>query len=328
MLAVLLAACAGPDRGVPEDASALLAPGIRAIPGFVSAAEAYFSPDGSRVICNGNLEEGEPHHTFTIGVDGSRPVRVNDRGEDACSFFTPDGKGILYSSTRDHPEMPAGSWHDANDYPQGSEVYACDLDGGNLRRLTDNRWYDAEISASPDGEWYLFARQEEGLLDLWRMRADGTEEQKVTSTPEWQEGGAFYLPDGETILYRAWRLEDQNRQPKPMALFTVKHDGTEMTQLTDYGSTNWSPYPAPDGVHCVFSKVYPGEKGRPNFEIVWLDMETGHQTRLTNDPAFDGFPTLSSDGRTLLFSSSRASPPGSRALNLFVMDLGPLLDGE
>ena len=326
LLAIAVAGCAAPGPRLPEDLSAELAASIRPVPGFFSAAEAYFSPDDRRIVCNGNLSADAPHHTMTIARAGGTPVRLNDRGEDACSFFTPDGGSVLFTSTRDHPEMPAGSWHDANDYPQGAEIYSCDLEGGNLRRLTSNRWYDAEVTASPDGKWYLFARQEEGRLDLFRIRPDGTGETKITNTPEWQEGGSFYLPDGETILYRAWRIEDQGRQPKPMSLFTVKDDGSGMTMLTPYdGRTSWSPYPAPDGRHCVFAKVFPGEGGRPNFEIVWLDMETGNETRLTNDPAFDGFPTLSHDGKTLLYSSSRGSPKGQRLMNIFTMDLTPLL---
>jgi Tol biopolymer transport system component len=323
----LLFACASLGPGPPADLSGELAAGIRPVPGLCSAAEAYFSPDGSRIVCNANFEPRAPHHTVTIGADGSAPVRINDRGEDACSFFTPDGRAILFTSTCDHPEMPAGSWHDANDYPQGAEIYLCDLDGGNRRRLTDNRWYDAEVTMSPDGRWVLFARQQSGRLDLFRMRPDGTRETRITDTPEWQEGGSFYLPDGETILYRAWKLEDQGKTPKPMALFTMKDDGSDVRLLTPYdGRTSWSPYPAPDGHHCVFAKVFPGPGGRPNFEIVWLDMETGDETRLTDDPAFDGFPTLSADGRTLLYSSSRGPPPGERGMNIYTMDLGPLLD--
>jgi Tol biopolymer transport system component len=327
VLPCLLVACVAAGSVLPADLSTELASGIRPVPGFFSAAEAYFSPDGTRIVCNANFEPGAPHHTVTICANGTEPVRINDRGEDACSFFTPDGRSVLFTSTRDHPEMAAGSWHDADDYPQGAEIYLCDLDGGNRRRLTDNACYDAEVTMSPDGRWVLFARQERGRLDLFRMRPDGSGETRITDTPDWQEGGSFYLPDNETILYRAWRIEDQGKSPKPMSLFTVRDDGSGVRMLTPYdGRTCWSPYPAPDGRHCVFAKVFPGPGGRPNFEIVWLDMETGDETRLTNDPAFDGFPTLSGDGRTLLYSSSRGSPPGERRMNIHTMDLGPLLD--
>jgi len=100
--------------------------------------------------------------------------RINDRGEDACSFYFPDGQHLVWTSTRDHPELPKGNYSDPKDYPQGAELYRSDLDGGHVERLTHNAQYDAEVSVSPNGAWVLFARETKGKLDLWRMRPDGS----------------------------------------------------------------------------------------------------------------------------------------------------------
>jgi Tol biopolymer transport system component len=61
------------------------------------------------------------------------------------------------------------------------------------------------VSVSPDGKRLVFGRQIDGKMDLWRMRPDGTGEQQITFADDWQEGAPFYLPDNETILYRAWK---------------------------------------------------------------------------------------------------------------------------
>ncbi len=75
------------------------------------------------------------------------------------------------------------------------------LDGSDVKRLTNNEVYDAEVAVSPDGKWILWARQIDGQSDLWRMPADGSgEEQQITFTKGEQEGGAFYLPDSETVI--------------------------------------------------------------------------------------------------------------------------------
>ena len=42
-------------------------------------------------------------------------------------------------------------------------------------------------------------------MDIWRMKSDGTEEKQLTFTDDWQEGAPYFLPDNQTILYRAWR---------------------------------------------------------------------------------------------------------------------------
>lgn len=176
------------------------------------------------------------------------------------------------------------------------------------------------MSVSPDGEWILFTRDIDGQLDLWRMRPDGSDEQQITFTPEEQEGGSFYLPDSETILYRAWLRSDQGQRGMPMTIYTIEHDGTNKQQITHEEGINWAPYPAPDGRHFVFVKFLPPH----NFEIFLMDMETGDQRRLTFHDGFDGFPAISPDGETMAFSSSRDAAPGERKLFLYTMDISSL----
>ncbi len=307
-----------PDSAAAEAGAGLAITGISA---FHSAAEAYFSPDGTRMILNAQMtDQDDSYHVYTIGVDGSDVQLINDQGFDACSFYFPDGERVLFTSTRDNLHLPPGDYSKASDYPTGAELYSAELDGSDVRRLTNNEYYDAEASVSPDGEWILFSRQIDGRVDLWRMRPDGSGPLQITHTPEWQEGGAFYMPDGETILFRAWKRADQDERSTPMALFTIQHDGTELRQLTDASGTNWAPYPSPDGRHCVFVKVLPPH----NYELFLLDLETLEQTRLTFDDAFDGFPAFSPDGRTIGFSSSRGAEQGSRSLSIYLMDVGSL----
>ncbi len=295
---------------------------VRQVPAFYSAAEAYFSPDGQRLILNARLDEKEDeYHVYTVKLDGAAVRRINDKGADACSYFFPDGKRVVFTSTRDNPHLPRGNYSDVANYPTGAELYSCKLDGSDLKRLTHNEVYDAEVSVSPDGRWILFGRQIAGQMDLWRMRPDGSEEFQITHTPDWQEGGAFYLPDSQHIIFRAWKVEDQGQRSTPMTIFTIKHDGTELRQITHEPGTNWSPHPSPDGKHFVFVKLLPPR----NFELFLMNMETEKQTQLTYNDAFDGFPAFSPDGKTISFASSRGQPPGSRRLAIYLMDISPYL---
>ncbi|RMF93981.1 MAG: hypothetical protein D6734_08835 [Candidatus Schekmanbacteria bacterium] len=302
---------------------------VKRIPNFPRAAESYFSPDGKSIICQAKMDDDTAYHAYTATIDGKNIRRINDKGEDACNFYFPSGDKIVWTSTRDHLDMPKGDWSDSTQYPQGAELYISDLEGKNIKRITNNKYYDAEVSVSPDGKWILFGRQINGNMDLWRMKSDGTEEFQITHTPDWQEGGAFYMPDSETIIYRAWKKEYDGQRRKPMTIFTIKHDGTGLKQITHDDGTNWAPYPHPDGKHFAFVKVLPPSDPAipmPNFEIFMMNLETGKQTRLTYFDGFDGFPSISPDGKTLMFSSSRATPPGERALQLFLMDISNFKD--
>lgn len=293
---------------------------VKRIPHLGAAAESYFSPNGKSLICNAKLEGDDAYHVCTVNIDGTSIRRINGKGEDACSFFFPNGKRLIWTSTRDWPDLPKGNYSDPNGYPQGAELYTSKLDGSDVRRLTNNKYYDAEVTVSPNGKWILFTRQIDGKLDLWRMRPDGRELFQITHTSDWQEGGSVYMPDSETILYRAWKIGAQKQRGMPMTIFTIKHDGTGLKQITDDPGTNWAPYPAPNGKHFAFVRFLPPR----NFEIFLMNMETKEQKRLTYNDAFDGFPAISSDGKTLAFSSSRDAAPGDRTLSLYLMDISSL----
>ncbi|KAF0142823.1 MAG: hypothetical protein FD122_423 [Stygiobacter sp.] len=242
---------------------------VWAIPNINEGAEFYFSPDGKRLIGNAKMNDDPVHQVYTFNVDGTDILRINNLGEDACSFYFPDGKRLLFTSTRDNLDMSKGNYSDPKDYPQGAEIYSCNLDGSDVKRLTNNKYYDAEISISPDGKWLLFTRQIDGKLDLWKMRPDGSEQVQLTFTPEWQEGGSFYI-DNETIICRAWDIKDQAQRGMPMSIFTMSGDGSNIQRITKDAGTNWAPHPAPDKEHFVFVKVLPPH----NYEIFLMSLTT------------------------------------------------------
>lgn len=289
------------------------------IPNVDEGAEFYFSPDGKSLIGNAKFSTDSVHQVYTFNTDGKNILRINNKGEDACSFYFPDGKRLIFTTTRDNLDMSKGNYSDPNNYPQGSELYASDLQGGNIKRLTNNKYYDAEVSVSPSGKWILFSRQVDGMLDLWKMRPDGTDQKQITFTKEWQEGGAFFIDD-TTIICRAWDIKDQAQRGMPMSIFTIRADGSDRKRITNDTGTNWAPHPAPDGDHFVFVKVLPPH----NYEIFLMSLKTGEQTRITYNDAFDGFPVISPDGNLLTFDSNRDAKSGEKKLRPYMMDISSL----
>ena len=324
------------EAGAPVEATATIAAKVEdprelpiwQIPNIPEAAEAYYAPDSLYVIAQvqdrsaqdpgARKAGGALTHTFTD--QGEDIKRINDRGQDACSYFFPDQQQLVWTSTKDNMDMPLGNWSNQDEYPQGAELYISDLDGNNIRRLTDNEYYEAEVSISPDAQWVVFGRQIDGKMDLWRIRPDGSAEQQITFTDDWQEGAPFYLPDSETIMMRAWRRSEYGKvRPTPMTVFTVKHDGSERTPRTFDRDMNWAPYPAPDGRHYVFVRIVENN----NWEVFLGDLAGGEPVRLTYNDSFDGFPSLSPDGTKMLFARSTGERFMS-GLYTFVMDVSSL----
>ncbi len=304
---------------------------IYRIPNIPETAEAYYAPDSYHIIAQTQDPEAKAaaHEraaggalTYTFTEDGKNMTRINDTGQDACSYYFPDQKRLVWTSTKDNLDMPVGNWSDSQDYPQGAELYISDLEGGNIQRLTDNEWYEAEVSVSPDGEWIVFGRQINGEMDLWIMKSDGTEERQLTFTPLEQEGAPFFLPDNRTITTRAWPTEAEGKRGEtPMTVYTIDVFTGARIQQTFDRRMNWAPYPTPDGEHYVFVRSIDGTR---NWEVFLGYLNSDKPPlRLTYNDSFDGFPSVSPDGTKMLFTRST----GNRFMSdlyTYVMDISSL----
>src|SRR5579862_2507707 len=63
-------------------------------------AEAYFAPDGKKLIFQSTRDGYGCDQIYEMNIDGSGVRRLsNGQGRCTCSYFLPDEKHILYSST-------------------------------------------------------------------------------------------------------------------------------------------------------------------------------------------------------------------------------------
>ncbi len=74
------------------------------IPNIPTAAEAYWAPDSRHLIAQTHDPDaipsargGEGNLTYIFTDDGEEIWRVNDHGQDACSYFFPDQKRVVWT---------------------------------------------------------------------------------------------------------------------------------------------------------------------------------------------------------------------------------------
>ena len=298
-------------------------------------AEAYWSPDGRRLIFQ-HSEEGAPcDQEFVMDVETGQTRRVSTGlGRTTCGYFLDHGRRILYASTHlDSPECPPrpdlSQGYVWAMYP-GYDLFVAPAEGGKPERLTDTPGYDAEATLSRDEKTIVFTSSRDGDLEIYTMKPDGKGVKRLTHEPGY-DGGAFFSADGRRIVYRRDAPADPAAlsryqqllarglyAPGALEIWVMDRDGGHKHQVTRLGAASFAPYFHPDGRRILFSSNHPEPKGR-NFDIYMVDDNGEHLTRVTTDPSFDGFPMFSPNGKLLAFSSNR----GGRArgeTNVFLAD--------
>jgi Tol biopolymer transport system component len=297
-------------------------------------AEAYFDFTGTRLIFQSTRPPFGCDQIFTMKDDGSDVRLVSTgKGRTTCGFFFPDGKRIIYASTHfggdacpPPPERTGGYvWPIYPSY----EIVAADAEGGNVVRLTNHEGYDAEGGVSPDGKRIVFTSLREGDLDLYVMDADGMNVRRLTDRPGY-DGGPFFSWDGKSIVFRASRPEgaalDEYRallarglvRPGVLEIYTMRADGTSLTQVTRKDGASFAPFMHPNNQQIVFSSNFHDPSGR-TFALYLVNVDGSGLERVTYADSFASFPMFSRDGTKLVFTANRnASAP--REQNVFVAD--------
>lgn len=307
------------------------------------SGEGYFSPDGTKLTFQSEREPGNPfYQIYLLDLTTGDSSRVSPgHGKTTCSFIQSSagaGEGrVLFASTHHDPKSlelqqaeldfrASGkerrySW----DYDEHFEIFTANPDGSDVRRLTDAVGYDAEGAFSPDGAKIAFSSmrsayppedlsdEERKMLEvnpayfgeIFIMNADGSGQTRLTSTPGY-DGGPFFSPDGERVIWRRF-----NKEGTLADVYTMALDGSDVRRLTDFRAMSWAPYFHPSGDYAIFAS---NKLGFANFELYIVDaLGTKEPVRVSFTDGFDGLPVFSPDGTKLAWTSTRYKKGSGRA---------------
>ncbi|MCK5619007.1 MAG: PD40 domain-containing protein, partial [Candidatus Krumholzibacteria bacterium] len=302
------------------------------------AGEGYFSPDGNYLIFQSEREPENPFYQIYIlsFLDGEIHRVSPGTGKTTCAFFRPGADEVLFASTHLDPDAVKKQKEEIEfresgkerrytwDYDEQFEVFAANRGGTEFVQLTDTYGYDAEGAYSPDAKHIVFCSMRDAYPpeklsekdrkrlevdqsyfgEIYIMKADGSDQKRLTDWPGY-DGGPFFTPDGERIIWRHFTEDGMTAD-----VYTMRLDGSDRTQLTDFESMCWAPYMHPSGKYAIFTT---NKQGFSNFELYVVDSEGDKQpVRVTFTDGFDGLPVFSPDGKRLAWTSNRTADDKSQ----------------
>jgi len=197
----------------------------------------------------------EAYDIYMANVDGSDPeLFIGGPGYDAEATVSPDGKYVIFTSTR------------SGDL----DLWRYEIATGDLLQLTDQLGYDGGAFFSRDSSQIVWRASrptgddaevyksllkeylvEPTALNVFVADIDGSNVRQVTDLPgaNW---APFFHPDGKRILFTSnhHSMESGGRQ---FAIFMINTDGTGLEQITRSGRFDAFPMFSYDGKKLVFA---------------------------------------------------------------------------
>ena len=269
-----------------------------------------WSPDGTRLLFTRDVAAGtdhESHRLYTVSSNGGILTPLSPdaaahgdvvEGFDDNGVFSPDGTRIAFINARG--QVAQGGTHGlpvGSDQLEFSSVVVMDADGGNRNEVTHDAAFTGDLGGvawSPDGKQLVYSRWNSGAANPPKGRAlfiidvDGRNQRQLTPWDIGASGTPDWSAATDLIVFR--KVADE--EAGVGNFFTIRPDGTALTQITDFTETVISHKVgfSTDGLWVVFAKT--ATNGRNDVFIANTDGSRLQQ--VTNAAQADSSPDWSS----------------------------------
>lgn len=207
---------------------------------------------------------------------GTHDVLIGGPGYDAEPTVSPDGRFVIFTSTR------------GGDL----DLFRFEVETGEIIQLTETIGYDGGAFFSRDSERIVWRASrptgveadqyqallsndvvEPGALNIFVANADGSDVRQITDMPgaNW---APFFHPDGERVLFSSnfHTLDEGGRE---FDIFMVDLNGDNLEQITHSGTFDAFPMFSYDGTKIAFASNRRGDRAPSRdtnvFVADWVD---------------------------------------------------------
>lgn len=194
------------------------------------------SADGTQLAVSHATKEDGKSRIYTLPVEGGTPRLITPLAPSYLHGWSPDGKTLCYCAERN------------GEY----DIYTIPAEGGVETRLTDAPGLDDGAEYDSQGEYIWFNSVRSGLMQTWRMKADGSEQTQMTFDENWNTWFPHISPDRKLVTMVCYKKGDvqpgEHVPHKFVELRMMNADGSNVQTLVKLfggqGTINvnsWSP---------------------------------------------------------------------------------------
>jgi Tol biopolymer transport system component len=180
-------------------------------------AEATVSPDGKKIVFtstrSGDLE------LYTMDIDGSNIQQVTSGlGYDGGAFFSPDSKKLVFRASRPQTDEEVKTYKDLLAQglvqPTDMEIYVCNVDGSDLKQITNLGKANWAPYFHPSGEKIVFSTnhhsQSGRQFNIFSINLDGTGLEQITFDEAF-DAFPMFSNDGKKLVFSSNRNNNGTR---------------------------------------------------------------------------------------------------------------------
>ena len=253
---------------------------------------------------------------------------------------------IIYEGLQDAPvDSNDPDYQDyINNIFKYQELYTMTINGLNIQRLTNNKFYESQADVSPDGTKIVMSIHYKpegsmtGIEPGWEiavMDKDGLNITNLTNN-DWLDTGAHWNHDGTKIVYLSdtahrtiEQLNSENYTPIQLDIYTMNLDGSEPTQITFANPGEIYSDPSFSfGLPSKILYVYDSDGQPPqNYDLYMMDADGCNKTLILNHdhPELQAIaindPMFSPDGTTIIFEAEMGKDQWNHSIyHIFTVD--------
>ena len=215
-------------------------------------------------------------------------------------------------------DLREGSWISLDVSPDGQtivfdflgDLFTIPIAGGDATQITSGMGFDAQPRFSPDGAWIAFQSDMDGGENLYVMSRDGADTTQITTggtnrieSPEW-------TPDGDYLVVSKGGY--RGGLPKLTLYHRQGGSGAELISEPTNLKTLGAAF-GPDGRYIWFAERtgdWQYNAQFPQYQIAVYDRETGEKFTRSSRYGSGIRPTISPDGRWLVYGTRHEEQTG------------------